>query len=185
MKIFENHDIDITNKDEMQIVDFHNNHSCANRITFIFHENKCYISGDYGSWVFECTWKPSIYNLPADNKPYFLEKLSNKCKKSVFDSCACEQDIDEWAIEFKEDYSSEYSKDFFEELAEQVEELKSRTENEWLYIAHLYEFINFMQEHDYDMCETPLYYAGRRVDVQLDVVLQAILIIQSRLAKES
>ena len=175
---FKNHSIDIKELDGVTIVDFNKQHRMWDRILFIFHEQNCYISGDYGEWVFECTWKPNIYNLPADNRPYFLEKLSRKCKKTDFDSQQCEKDIDEWYDEFD---AEEETEEFMDELVEQLDDLKSETDNEYTYISQLYKFIDFMQDNGFDMCETGLYYAGQKLDGQLSVILYAIEIIQERL----
>jgi len=97
--------------------------------------------GDYGAWVFSCTWETNVMNL-AYNSPYYqLEKLESR-ERSEFNEQECAKNL---LKEIKE--GDWYNYDLSDEQKKRFDEYITAT---------LYDFIFFddvLYEYE-DICET-------------------------------
>lgn len=159
--------------------------------------------GDYGSWVFDCTWKTDISNL-AYNSPYYqLEKLDSR-EREEFNEEACEADLlkeiksgdwytndltdpqrkrfDEFIstaydyISYYDDVLSEYM-----EICEQLKKLVDATQdqNEWIAaIRH-----NELDESDFGNifgCEEyELYNIGNKAPIRFFIILYMLSVVNN------
>ena len=84
-----------------------------------FYANFIVCSGDYGEWVFDCTWDTTKGNIPS-SIGYLLEKLSINCNKIYFDKAVIKENFEEAKENFYELYISEntYSSRILGELDE-------------------------------------------------------------------
>lgn len=76
--------------------------------------------GDYGSFVFDCTWKTNVMNLAYRSPYYQLEKLNGR-KRYSFDSVTCEKQFLKLIKEgdfYKYDLTEEQRKRFDEYISE-------------------------------------------------------------------
>ena len=96
--------------------------------------------GDYGSWVFNCTWKTDISNLAYDSPYYQLEKLDSR-ERDEFDEEECKEKL--LKIIREGDW---YNYDLIDEQRERFDE----------FIADEYDYISYyddaLSEHK-DLCE--------------------------------
>lgn len=79
--------------------------------------------GDYGSFVFDCTWKTDIMNLAYQSPYYQLEKLDSR-KRYSFDSETCEKQFLKLIKEgdfYNEDLTEEQRKRFDEYISESID----------------------------------------------------------------
>ena len=153
--------------------------------------------GDYGFWGFDCTWKTNITNL-AYNSPYYqLEKLvsreraefneeqcENKLLKRIKESTWYTYDLtDEQKTRFdefmKEPYDLIFSDDClyeYESECEMLKSLKNATENEYMWIASLYN----LKESDFDLldCEEyELYDIGKKAPCRFFIILYMLSVV--------
>ena len=95
--------------------------------------------GDYGSFVFDCTWKTNVMNL-AYNSPYYqLEKLDSR-KRNEFNGEKCEKEL--LKLIKKGDW---YNNDLSEEQRNRFDE----------YLSESFSYISYddiLSEHE-DVCE--------------------------------
>ena len=153
--------------------------------------------GDYGFWGFDCTWKTNITNL-AYNSPYYqLEKLvsreraefneeqcENKLLKRIKESTWYTYDLtDEQKTRFdefmKEPYDLIFSDDClyeYESECEMLKSLKNATENEYMWIASLYN----LKESDFNLldCEEyELYDIGKKAPCRFFIILYMLSVV--------
>ena len=153
--------------------------------------------GDYGFWGFDCTWKTNITNL-AYNSPYYqLEKLvsreraefneeqcENKLLKRIKESTWYTYDLtDEQKTRFdefmKEPYDLIFSDDClyeYESECEMLKSLKNATENEYMWIASLYN----LKESDFNLldCEEyELYDIGKKAPYRFFIILYMLSVV--------
>lgn len=155
------------------------------KMWFCFYEHFIVCSGDYGEYVFDCTWntvcngKP-IYSLDLH---YLLSKLSRDNKKHIFDYYTMLQDVEDWFKEWEEDYYDNVDEDKFEdyvefeshkdEIKELVCQLKSNIEDEHRRAKVVDEFIEELEDLTEYCCGDyeELYSAGDIVRPQLVINL--------------
>lgn len=103
---------------EVQILDFKIPNSFYKSLRYVFDKKNMYVSGDYGTAVFELTWHGTPFNFTDINIGYFLEKLSAYHEeKAEFNN--------EMACEGLEESFEQFIGDNFEDLVEYEEELKN------------------------------------------------------------
>ena len=98
------------------------------RVSFAFYEHFIICSGDYGEWVFECTWQTVQNNKPVINtsESYMLGKIPTNIKKYDFDSGLCKEQLKEWYKEIKDDFDDEtVTEEQIEELDDIIESFDS------------------------------------------------------------
>lgn len=106
---------------ELQILDFKVPGQFYKSLRYVFDGNKMYVSGDYGSAVFELTWHGTPWNFEI-NIGYFTEKLAayHEDKTSFNPDKACEN---------LEEYYQDFKNDNFDSISSLEEELKDQEEN--------------------------------------------------------
>lgn len=72
-------------------------------IYFAFYSHFIVCSGDYGEWVFDCTWETNKRNIPG-SMSYLLGKLSHDCNKYWFDNAQLPIDFSAAKDAFYETY---------------------------------------------------------------------------------
>ena len=157
--------------------------------------------GDYGSWVFDCTWKTDISNL-AYNSPYYqLEKLDSR-EREEFNEEECEKRllelikkgdwynydlIEEQQKRFDEFILTEYDyiscfDDVLSEHSEICEQLKNlvkatQDQNEWIAaIRH-----NELDESDFGNVfgyeEYELYGIGNKAPIRFFIIFYMLSVV--------
>lgn len=96
--------------------------------------------GDYGSWVFNCTWKTDISNLAYDSPYYQLEKLDSR-ERYEFDEYECQKRLLHLIRE-----GDWYNFDLSEEQQKRFDEF---IEDEYGYISY---YDDVLSEHK-DICD--------------------------------
>lgn len=156
--------------------------------------------GDYGAWVFSCTWKTNIMNL-AYNSPYYqLEKLESR-ERAEFNEQECAKNL---LKEIKEgdwynyDLSEEQQKRFdeyiitafdyiycddvlyeYEETCEILKDLYNATDNEFSWISK----INNCDFEEKDLntvfnCEEyELYEIGKKAPARYFIILYMLSVV--------
>lgn len=77
-------------------------------VYFAFYSHFIVCSGDYGEWVFDCTWETNKRNIP-ESLGYLCGKLSRDCKKMWFDPGQVKEDFLRAKEAFYETYDLEES----------------------------------------------------------------------------
>ena len=92
-------------------------------VYFAFYDHFIVCSGDYGEWVFDCTWKTNEKQLP-ENMLYLLGKLSRQCKKTIFNESLIEQNFEELKNNFLEAHDvhqADYDPDLWDSIQDTFE----------------------------------------------------------------
>lgn len=88
-------------------------------VYFAFYEHFIVCSGDYGEWIFDCSWQTKkTVNL---NPFYLLGKLSRDCRKTYFDNSQVEEDFQNAKEDFYDSYNIE--EDYDEEIKNELRDL--------------------------------------------------------------
>lgn len=89
-------------------------------VYFAFYSHFIVCSGDYGEWVFDCTWETNKKQIP-ESLGYLLGKLSRDCKKVHFSYSKIESNFLKAKKHFMESHVEEG--DLSEETLEELNEL--------------------------------------------------------------
>ena len=156
--------------------------------------------GDYGAWVFDCTWKTNVMNL-AYNSPYYqLEKLESKERKE-FNEQECAKNLlkeikdGDW---YNDDLTDEQKKRFdkyitepfdyityddvlyeYEETCETLKKLYNATQNEFDWISKINN-CDF-EERDlntvFTIEEYELYEIGKKAPIRYFIILYMLSVV--------
>lgn len=156
--------------------------------------------GDYGSFVFDCTWKTNVMNLAYQSPYYQLEKLDSRARYS-FDSETCEEKFLE-AVKsgdwYNDDLSEEQRKHFdeyisdsyyyicsddilyeHEEVCEAIKKLYRATDDEYEWVAEIRnpdleedDFYNIFGCSDYE-----LYNIGNKAPIKFFIILYMLSVV--------
>jgi predicted RNA-binding protein with EMAP domain len=159
--------------------------------------------GDYGSWVFDCTWKTDISNL-AYNSPYYqLEKLDSR-ERGEFNEEACKAALlkaikeGDWYnydlteeqqerfnefistaydyISYYDDVLSEYS-----EICEKIKDLVEATQDKYDWITAIRH--NELDESNFGYifgCEEyELYNIGNKAPIRFFIILYMLSVVDN------
>jgi len=156
--------------------------------------------GDYGSFVFDCTWKTNVMNL-AYNSPYYqLEKLDS-CKRYSFDSETCEKKFlklikegdwynddltEEQKKRFEEYISSNFDYIFdddilyeHEEICQAVKQLFQATGDEYEWVAAIRN--NIFEEEDFynifGCADYEIYDIGNKAPRRFFIILYILSVV--------
>ncbi len=156
--------------------------------------------GDFGSFVFDCTWKTNVMNL-AYNSPYYqLEKLDSR-DRTEFNSEKCEKELLKMIKEgdwYNNDLSEEQRKRFdeyrsdsddyisyddilleYEEVCEEIKKLYIATDDEYEWISAIRN--NDLNETDcYNVfgCEEyEIYSIGNKAPIRFFIVLYILSVV--------
>ena len=156
--------------------------------------------GDYGSFVFDCTWKTNIMNLAYESPYYQLEKLDSR-KRYSFDSATCEEQFMKLVKEgdfYNEDLNEEQRKRFdeyisesldyicyddilceHEEVCEAIKKLYRATGDEYEWVAEIrnndldeYDFYNVFGCADYE-----IYDIGNKAPLRFFIILYLLSVV--------
>lgn len=156
--------------------------------------------GDYGAWVFDCTWKTNVMNL-AYNSPYYqLEKLESR-ERTEFNEEECAKNL---LKEIKEgdwytlDLSDEQQKRFdefmatnydyilsddvlyeYEETCETLKELYNATQNEfdWISKIHSCDFEEEDLNTVFNVEQYELYEIGKKAPIRYFIILYMLSVV--------
>ena len=156
--------------------------------------------GDYGSFVFDCTWKTNIMNLAYQSPYYQLEKLDSR-KRYSFDSETCEKqflklikegdfyndDLTEEQRKRFDEYISE-SLDFIsyddilsehEEVCEAIKRLYRATGDEYEWVAEIRN--NDLEEDDFynvfGCADYEIYDIGNKAPLRFFIILYLLSVV--------
>ncbi len=157
--------------------------------------------GDYGSFVFDCTWKTNVMNL-AYNSPYYqLEKLDAP-KRYQFNEQKCEKKFLELIKEgywYNDDLNEEQKKRFdefistsydsiwddndvlyeHEEVCEAIKKLYQATGDEYEWVAAIRN--NDLEEDDFSNifgCEAyEIYDIGNKAPIRFFIILYLLSVV--------
>lgn len=156
--------------------------------------------GDYGSFVFDCTWKTDIMNLAYQSPYYQLEKLDSR-KRYSFDSETCEKqflklikegdfyndDLTEEQRKRFDEYISE-SLDFIsyddilyehEEVCEAIKRLYRATGDEYEWVAEIRN--NDLEEDDFynvfGCADYEIYDIGNKAPLRFFIILYLLSVV--------
>lgn len=155
--------------------------------------------GDYGAWVFNCTWETNVMNL-AYNSPYYqLEKLESR-ERSEFDEQECTKNLlkeikdGDW---YNDDLSDEQKKRFdeyistaydyiysddilyeYEEICEALKDLYNATDDKFSWISELRK-CNFEDElyNVFNCEEYELYNIGDKAPIRFFIILYMLSVV--------
>lgn len=156
--------------------------------------------GDYGSWVFDCTWDTDIMNL-AYNSPYYqLEKLSSR-ETTEFDEQVCRETLvkkikestfykDDLTVDEKARFDEYIESDYeyidyedelycYQEDCEKIQELLKATNDEFEWISAVRN-MDFTEESVYYFfgCEEyELYNIGQKEPVRFFIILYLLSVV--------
>ena len=153
--------------------------------------------GDYGSFVFDCTWKVNIDNVAYGSPYYQLEKLRNR-RQREFDDEECRKELLKAIKEgfwYKTDLSDEqrthldnylecpYSSIFYddalyehEETCEQLKNLLSSANDEYEWVAA----VNKLDQELLDIIEcehNDLFNMGQKPPIQFFIMLYLLSVV--------
>lgn len=156
--------------------------------------------GDYGSFVFDCTWKTNVMNLAYESPYYQLEKLDSRARYS-FDGETCgnkllkyikegdwyNDDLSEEQRERFDEYISE-SLDYIsyddilsehEEVCEALKKLYKATDDEYEWVAEIRntdleedDFYNIFGCADYE-----IYDIGNKAPMRFFIILYMLSVV--------
>lgn len=162
------------------------------KMWFCFYEHFIVCSGDFGEWVFDCTWETVVDGKPkySTDLHYLLSKLSRNNQRYLFDYQQWEIDVDEWFNDWKETFSEDYYDNLTDEdkqcLNELILDFKHDIEGEYRRAKHVDDFreeftnlTNYDFDDDYD-----LYEAGNIYHPYLVTNLACLLKIKEYFSKE-
>lgn len=156
--------------------------------------------GDYGSFVFDCTWKTNVMNLAYQSPYYQLEKLDSR-KRYSFDSETCEKqflklikegdfyndDLTEEQRKRFDEYISE-SLDFIsyddilsehEEVCEAIKRLYRATGDEYEWVAEIRN--NDLEEDDFynvfGCADYEIYDIGNKAPLRFFIILYLLSVV--------
>ncbi|MCM1322864.1 MAG: hypothetical protein NC218_01625 [Acetobacter sp.] len=91
-------------------------------VYFAFYQNFIVCSGDYGEWVFDCTWKTAEQQIPTSSY-YLFGKLSRNTRATKFDSSVVDSELEEILHDLRDELFesgrlSEEDQDSVEEIFE-------------------------------------------------------------------
>ena len=163
---FKDHIAELTEFNGVQVVRFHKPDTNCYSMNVIYQGRFIYISGDLGEAVFDTTWKTTYKNCSNANFGYLMGKLSciTYGKKS-YDQQTCVDNIKEWKeehIEQQKDWG-EYTEEYSKKLDYFVEDAICNSEQEYLWINFLQNYIEDVGE-DY---ESELWTAGDKLNDRL------------------
>lgn len=153
--------------------------------------------GDYGSFVFDCTWKVNICNIAYGSPYYQLEKLRNR-RQREFDGVKCREELLKVIKEgtwYKADLSDEqrthldnylevpycsicYDDALYEheETCEWLKNLLNSTDNEYEWVAA----VNKMDQEMLDIVEcehSDLFDMGQKPPIQFFIMLYLLSVV--------
>lgn len=140
-------------------------------VYFAFYTNYIVCSGDYGEWQFWTTWNTLVNGKPqiSLNFHYLLGKLSQDCKKHIWDSEYCYDKLKEWKEEFIEEYkddNDDIDEDFLEEFEEAFDNVDCG--DKFSYITSLRELCDFLEDNGFsDTFEYSFWDFGKLLNWQL------------------
>ena len=156
--------------------------------------------GDYGSFVFDCTWKTNVMNLAYQSPYYQLEKLDSR-KRYSFDSETCKKqflklikegdfyndDLTEEQRKRFDEYISE-SLDFIsyddilsehEEVCEAIKRLYRATGDEYEWVAEIRN--NDLEEDDFynvfGCADYEIYDIGNKAPLRFFIILYLLSVV--------
>ena len=156
--------------------------------------------GDYGSWVFDCTWKTDVMNLAYGSPYYQLKKLNSRdrhefnddeCKKRLLElirdgnwykydlSDEQQSRFDEFitdyyaCIDFEDDVLSEYI-----DLCDELQNLYESTEDEYSWISAVRK-LNFddLRSNVFSCEEYELYDIGKKAPGRFFIILYMLSVV--------
>ena len=156
--------------------------------------------GDYGSFVFDCTWKTNIMNLAYQSPYYQLEKLDSR-KRYSFDSETCEEQFLKLVKEgdfYNEDLTEEQRKRFdeyisesldfiwdddilyeHEEVCEAIKKLYRATGDEYEWVAEIRN--NDLEEDDFynvfGCADYEIYDIGNKAPLRFFIILYLLSVV--------
>lgn len=116
-------------------------------VYFAFYSHFIVCSGDYGEWVFDCTWQ-TIKNAIPGNADYLFGKLSRNIDAYDFSSALAVEQLEDKIRSIVTDYNYELTEEQKEELEDAYYEFKSALEDtdKYRYISVMDENIDKLEE---------------------------------------
>ena len=162
--------------------------------------------GDYGSFVFDCTWKTNVMNLAYQSPYYQLEKLDSR-KRYSFDSETCEKQFLKLIKEgdfYNDDLTEEQRKRFdeyisesfgfisyddilseHEEVCEAIKRLYRATGDEYEWVAEIRN--NDLEEDDFynvfGCADYEIYDIGNKAPLRFFIILYLLSVVANMESK--
>jgi len=136
------------------------------KLYFAFYKNYIVCSGDYGEWVFDCTWDTVNGNKPIipSEEIYLLSKVSRDCKIKVFDEQLFIEELNEWYQDWREENKEDITN--IKEVDELIDNF--RVDNEYRIANSLDDFFSdFKELTDYELDFETFSGFGEKVNIQL------------------
>lgn len=156
--------------------------------------------GDYGSFVFDCTWKTNVMNLAYESPYYQLEKLDSRCRYEYNEEVCAEillKEIKEsdWYTETLNDEQRKRFDEYIEEscdyisyddvlyehenICEELKKLYRATDDEYEWVAAIRNIDIDPDEMYYIFgCESyELYNIGNKAPVRFFIILYMLSVV--------
>lgn len=153
------------------------------KLYFAFYKNYIVCSGDYGEWVFDCTWDTIKDNKPIipDSEYYLASKVSRDCKTKIFDEQLFIEELNEWYQDWREENKEN------KENIKNIKKVDELIEN--FYCDNEYRIANILDDFFEDFKELTNYGLdfevfsgfGEKLNVQFLVNLKILSIIKNKI----
>ena len=158
--------------------------------------------GDYGSFVFDCTWKTNVMNLAYESPYYQLEKLDSR-KHREFNETQCEEELiktiksgdwynetlnDEQRKRFDEFIETPYDYISYDDILYEYEDICNELQSLLKSTQDEYEWISAIRKIDFDEydashifgCECyELYDIGDKAPVRFFIILYMLSVVRN------
>lgn len=140
---------EVTKTDNFTYIKARRDETFACPVHFAFYSHFIVCSGDYGEWVFDCTWDTNKKNLP-ESMSYLLGKLSRDCKGTWFDAAQLKEDFQRAKESFFDSY--DFPDSYGDDAKNAVEELFDDFEGE-MQITDAYRIVGLVDHYGEEICD--------------------------------